>query len=337
MKVDIVSSFTEEEKELTTITISNKGKSVTLLNFGARITSWVVPDKDGTFEDIVLGHEAPHDYLTNPYYFGAAIGRVAGRIRDGKAQLEKQTLDLTKNDDGNHLHGGNYGFDRLFYTYDIIQNDNAVTIHFSSRLEHMSDGYPGNLDIKISYTYTIDDLLIIDYTLSTDQDTLVNPTNHMYINLNGNLKCDILNHRMNLGGKKFGTVDESVMPTSKNGIIESSNEILPLADIIKSDNPQFKQFNGLDHPFIIEDERLIVQTQNGRTLSVETEDPVVVIFTCNDFDFKDSSEKHFYQHCGLTLEAQLPPDDINSNPASKTILKAGKTFKKRTAYQFNIQ
>ncbi|MCG1008461.1 galactose mutarotase [Salinicoccus sp. ID82-1] len=323
--------------DFTKISITNGDTRISFLNYGARVCEWIVPDKNGVYEDILLGHEDPADYLVHPYYFGASIGRTAGRIRNGEAVIGDTPVKLTINDGPHHLHGGSHGFDTLYFDHEIEAHENEITIIFTSTLKDMADGYPGNLDIDIRYTYSKDDRLTIDYRITTDKETLINPTNHMYFNLNGNLKDDIKNHTVNLGNAEYGKVDGLVLPLGESGIIESNEKNITFRELIESEDPQFSQFNGLDHPFNMPDGPLVLRAPNGRSVTLESDDPVVVVFTSNDFSFCDVSGKHFYPYCGLTLEAQMPPDDINTDRKSETILPAGGTFTKRTVYQFNIQ
>ncbi|MFC3419984.1 aldose epimerase family protein [Salinicoccus hispanicus] len=337
MKVNVKNHEDNGASNFIGISIINGDRKISFLNYGARVCEWIVPDKDGKHEDILLGHEDPTDYLVHPYYFGAAIGRTAGRIRNGEAVIGSTPLKLTQNDGPHHLHGGSHGFDTLYFDHEIEEQEDRVSIIFNSTLDDMTDGYPGNLDIEIRYTYTEDDRLTIDYRITTDQETLVNPTNHMYFNLNGDLKDDILNHTVNFGNAEYGKVDEMVLPLGENGIIKSNEKTIAFRELVESPDPQFSQFNGLDHPFMMTEESVVLSTPNGRSIILESEDPVVVVFTSNDFNFSDATGRRFYPYCGLTLEAQMPPDDINMNPSSKTILPAGGTFAKRTVYQFNIQ
>ena len=176
--------------------INDRGTEITCINYGCIITKIIVPDKQGNFENVVIGYDTFEEYLNDTAFLGAVVGRVGGRIKGAQFELDGQTYTLAKNDQNSHLHGGIKGFHRVVWDSEIVENEDALGVRFTYLSSDGEEGYPGNVLIKVSYMLNNKNELIITYDAETDQKTLLTVTNHTYFNLSGNLKRDILHHTL---------------------------------------------------------------------------------------------------------------------------------------------
>jgi aldose 1-epimerase len=330
---------------ITSYTMRNEhGLEVTAINYGCTITKILVPDRNGVFENVVLGFDTLEEYQQFSPYFGAVCGRHAGRIANAEFTLDGTTYVLAKNDGGNHLHGGEYGFDKVVWDATLVEEEDAVRLEFSYVSKDGEEGYPGNLQIKVTYTLTNENELVIAYEGVSDQRTVVNVTNHSYFNLSGNLKRDILQHRLTLKSDRFLELNEELIPTG---------EILPsegtefdfrsgrkIVDGTETSNPQnILVGNGYDHPFLLAEngnqEIQLFDEESGRGLNIETDQPGVVLYTGNmlgnDFSIRGVQAR---KYLGLCLETQGPPDSLNHPHFPSAVLEKGEKYKSVTKYKF---
>jgi len=328
--------------------LKNKnGMEVCMTNFGSRIVSIWVPDKNGKFGDVVLGFDSIGGYLNNKSDFGAFIGRYGNRIAKGKFTLDGKEYQLSTNNFGHSLHGGVKGFQ--YHMFDIKQlSDTALEVSYVSADGEM--GFPGTLTSKAVYTLTSDNAIDISYTATTDKPTIVNLTNHSYFNLTGDPKKDILGHVMCIDADGFTPVDTTFMTTG---------EITPVCctpmdfrkptkigeRINNFDFVQLKNGNGYDHNWVLNTKGnvsvpacFVVEPESGRTLTVYTSEPGVQVYTGNFLDGKVTGKKGivYNQRVGLCLETQHYPDSPNKPQWPTVVVRPGQTYTSHCIYKFGI-
>ncbi|RYZ47483.1 MAG: galactose mutarotase, partial [Chitinophagaceae bacterium] len=247
-------SFTEkpygniEGKQITEYTITNpSGMKVSIINYGGTVTELVVPDKGGKMGDVVLGYDSLSGFLQsgNPY-FNAVIGRYGNRIAAGKFPLDGQTYTLAGNNDGNSLHGGNKGFDKVVWTAKKL-SDSSLQLNYLSK--DGEEGYPGNLQVQVVYTLTPDNGLKIEYTATTDKATPVNLTNHCYFNLSAGADSTILNHQLQIDADKYTPVNDQLIPTGKIEDVKGGPMDFTSAKPVGKDIEQVQ--GGYDHNLVL--------------------------------------------------------------------------------------
>ncbi|MGV3274473.1 aldose epimerase family protein [Staphylococcus sp. 11261D007BR] len=317
------------------IKIENTSSKIVFTNYGARIVSWKLGDNN-----IVLGNEVEADefYPNNPFYFGATVVRFGGRIQNGQFQLNDKTIQLETNDAPHHLHGGVNGLSYRLFDYDIEEHDQEVKVIFQTTLKEADDHFPGNMEVKVVFTYDETSTWAIEYFAKSDKDTLFNPMNHVYFNLNNDNKV-IDNHVLSSDKLQLFPLGDDQLPVLKPiDLIQTfgQKEIMlkdlfnvkegPLADQIHSTQ-------GLDHPFEVQDGAFTLSNE-ALTLHVQTDTPQVVIFTLNDTSDWDSPMNIYKAHSGITLETQSMPNDIHLfGDQAYSILKADKPFYSKTTYR----
>ncbi|MGV2939680.1 aldose epimerase family protein [Mesobacillus sp. LC4] len=319
------------------------GMEVTAINYGCTITKINVPDRDGEFENIVLGHDTLDEYLNDPYFLGAVVGRVAGRLKGGSFELDGKHFTLAQNDNSNHLHGGLKGFDKV--VWDAMVIDDGVLFSYLSK--DGEEGYPGNLYIEVTYRLNNENELSIQYRAQTDQKTLLTVTNHSYFNLSGNLKRDVLNHSLQLKSSRFLELDEEFLPTgsildvkhtpfdfTKGGMVKTGAESNHHQNVLVG--------HGYDHPFLLDeshdDEIVLKDSESGRILTVETDEPAVVVYSGNSLkeegNFRGVSSR---KYLGICLETQNYPDSIHHPHFPSIVLDKGEMYASITKYKFGLE
>ncbi|MEW9501714.1 aldose epimerase family protein [Jeotgalibacillus marinus] len=337
-----------DDQPVTLYTIKNdNGLQVECINYGGIITKILTTDRDGNLENIVLGYDTIQEYEKNSPYFGAVVGRVAGRIKEGKFSLEGNTYQVTQNENQHHLHGGYKGFSQVLWDTNVIEKENEVTIEFSYFSPDGEDGYPGNLQMNVKYTVNHDNELIISYYGFCDQTSLLNVTNHTYFNLSGNLKRDVLDHELTINSDKFIELNEELLPTGK--IADARNTVFDfrkgrkIREGVHSTHPQnILVKKGYDHPFLLnanhQNEIILADQDSGRTLIVETDEPSVVLYTGNKLEGELSIRgTKARNYLGLCLETQAPPDSIHQPHFQSAIIKKGKSYETKTKYLFTVE
>ncbi|WP_456274662.1 aldose epimerase family protein [Bacillus sp. AK031] len=322
---------------------NEQGIEVEVMNYGCIITKIMAPDKNGIYENIVLGHDSLEEYIQDPYYLGAVCGRVAGRIGDGSFELDGKTYTLTKNDRNNHLHGGRRGFNKIVWDAEII----GEGVRFTYISPDGEEGYPGN--VKISITYTLDNVnqLTIHYEADTDRKTLLTLTNHSYFNLSGNLKHNVLQHTLKIKSDRYSELNQEFIPTGELRRVKGTPFDFTTEKSLEigagSVHPQNVLVgNGYDHPFLLsdnhEEEIVLKDAASGRALTVETDEPGVVVYSGNSLGAEDEfrgrpSEKYL----GICLETQRLPDAIHHPHFPSIVLDAGESYSSRTIYRFGAE
>lgn len=315
--------------------LENAWLRVTILPFGATITS--IFDKS-LLREMVLGFEDDLPYVTSDKYFGCTIGRVANRISNGRFSLNSNEYVLSVNNGPNHLHGGFAGFDKREFECHFV-GDALECNYFSGAME---EGYPGNLEVKITYILVKNQIHIKTYAKS-DADTLVNLTNHTYFNLN-QFKSSIAEHRLKIHADRVYPVDANGCTYDQPFNVENtpfdfSDEKI-IAGCLSSNNPQIITAKGLDHHFEISGKGLRVAAQlsfKDVSLTVYTDKPGIHVYTGNFLDGTDIGyDKTAYdQHAGVCFEAQYVPDSINFDTTIAPIVRAGHIQKHLTIFEFN--
>jgi len=327
------------------------GMEARITNYGGIVVSLTAPDRRGKFADVVLGYNDLDSYMKPPFpYFGAIIGRYGNRIAKGRFTLNGVEYKLAVNNGENHLHGGIKGFDKVVWTASRRETAAGPALVLDYESKDGEEGYPGNLDARVVYTLTNNNELKIEYTESTDKDTVVNLTHHSYFNLRGEGNGDILEHRLTLKANRFIPTDAGSIPTG---------EIRPVANTafdfhfgatigarINNDDEQLKFGNGYDHTYVINGRpgRLrqaasVYERTTGRVMDVWTTEPGVQLYTGNFLDgsITGKSGKPYPRRSGFCLETQHYPDSPNRPNFPTTTLRKGATYHSVTIYRFSAK
>ena len=342
--------------EITQYTLSNShGMKVKLINYGAVITAVEAPDRDGKVENVTLYRDSLADYMevkngksTTPY-FGATIGRYGNRIAKGRFTLDGKEYKLaTNNMDVNHLHGGVKGFDKVVWKAKEVNSPGEVGIAFSRTSPDGEEGYPGNLNVTVTYSLSDNNELKMDYEATTDKDTVLNLTNHTYWNLSGAGNGDILNEVMMINADRILPVDNTLIPTGKLEPVKGTVYDFTKPKPIGRDMPPFvleKNEGGYDHCYVLNrtGEGLSLAARafdpaSGRVMEVTTTQPAVQFYVGNYLDGSISGGgKPYKKHYAFCLETQHYPDSPNHPEFPTTVLKPGETYKQTTVYKFSAQ
>lgn len=336
--------------EIEIFTLKNsRGMVVEISNFGGIILSIMVPDNKGKFEDVLLAYGKMESYMKRGPYFGAIIGRVANRIENGRFELNGVEYKLAQNDGQNHLHGGITGFDKVTWKENIISEE-SQSLALTYRSKDGEEGYPGNLDIKVTYTLTEDNALEIHYFAASDKDTIINLTNHAYFNLSGHGSGDVLKHSVMINADKFTPNNEWSIPTGEIRAVKGTpmdfTKLTKLEDVIESEDEQLKFGSGYDHNWVLniggkEPEKAaeVYDENSGRILEVYTTKPGIQLYTGNYLDGTDIGKNNvpYEKRSGLCLETQYFPNSINQKNFPSPILKAGDSYNHITIYKFSTK
>ncbi len=331
-------------KDVFLYTLENKnGLIAKITNYGAIATSLIVPDKNGKFDDIVLGFDSLQDYLDGHPYFGAIVGRYGNRIAKGRFTLDGVEYTLATNNEKNHLHGGIKGFDKAVWDAEEFESDDGVGLKLSYLSPDGEEGYPGNLSVKVTYTLTNNNELKIDYEAETDKATPVNITHHGYFNLAGAGKKDILSHKLKIDADKYTVVDETLIPTGELRIVENTPMDFTTHHFIGKRIEQVP--GGYDHNFVLNNNGKMVKVievyepESGRIMEVLTTEPGVQFYSGNFLDGTNIGKggKVYYKHYGFCLETQHFPDSPNQPDFPSTILRPGEKYDYTTIYRFLIK
>jgi len=341
---------TEGGRPVTLYTLTNAhGVEVRTMNYGGIIVSIRVPDRKGEFADIVLGHEKLEGYIPNPPYIGAIVGRYANRIANGTFTLDGKTYTLPKNDGPNTLHGGT---DKTFnkVVWDGAPLKDKTGVSFSYLSHDGDDGFPGNVKVKVTYTLTNDNELVIDYEATADKATPINLSQHSYFNLAGEGTGDILNHEVMLNADRFTPVDKNLIPTGElrpvKGTPMDFTTSTRVGSRIDDNYEQLVLGHGYDHNWVINRKgpgltlaARVYEPTSGRVLEVSTTQPGVQFYTGNFLDGTVIGKHgHVYKRrYGLCLETQHFPDSPNHSDFPSTILKPGQTFHEKTVFKFSAK
>ena len=344
------SDFQKNINELKTdlFVLRNKNGVISeLTNYGARVISLWVPDKNGSFDDIVLGCNTLDDYINiKERYFGATIGRYANRINKGKFKINNTEFLLKKNNGPNHLHGGNIGYN------DVVWQGNQLdkqTIEFKYLSKNMEEGYPGNLSVKVIYHLSDHNELKIEYFANTDESTYVNLTHHSFFNLLGAGNGDINDHLLYINAKSFTPIDSKLIPTGKIELVEGTpfdfNTSTKIGKRLNDNNEQLKFGNGYDHNFVLNNSNSkdilaarVFEKKSGRILEVYTNEPGMQLYGGNFLDGKTigKQNKAYDYRSAFCLETQHFPDSPNNPNFPNTLLKPKDNYYSICIYKFLV-
>lgn len=339
-----------EPVELYTLTNAN-GMEVKIMTYGGIIQSIRVPDREGNVANVTLGFNTLDEYLAGHPYFGNITGRYANRIAKGAFTIGEETYQLAINNDPNSLHGGEKGFDKFVWAAEEVQSEDGVGVKLSRTSPDMEEGYPGNLEVEVTYTLTNNDEIRIDYAATTDKPTVVNLTNHAYFNLAGDGAGSIDGHELQLMASNYTPVDETLIPTGEIAPVAGTpldfTTPHPIGERIRDDFEQLVIGRGYDHNFVLDrpspdDASLIlaarvVEPTTGRTLEISTTEPGIQFYSGNFLDGTviGAAGKMYRQGDGFALETQHFPDSPNQETFPSTLLEPGETFESTTIYAFS--
>ncbi len=334
-------------KDIVLINISNDNNhTVSITNYGGIVHSWHCPDDQGNISDILLGCENILDYQNSHPYFGAIVGRYANRIAFGKFIINGVEYVLATNNPPHHLHGGNVGFDKKIWDYQMVENIDAITVVLKYTSSHMEEGYPGSLSIKVVYTFDNQGRLTIEYEATTDRATHINLTNHCYFNLNSDNNSTILDHHLQINASTITETDETLIPTGNiKEIISSNLDFTKMTEIglrIKNDDPELNKANGYDHNYIITDSNIdslaatVHHPKSSRRLQVYTTEPGIQLYTGNWLEDVDGKHGKYKNYSGLCLETQHYPDSPNHPSFPSTLLLPDETYHSKTIYKIDL-
>ncbi len=331
-------------REVFIFTLKNSaGSVVTVTNYGATVMEILVPDRHGRFEDVNLGFDTVEEYINNKDnpFFGCTVGRYANRIAGGRFTLNGTKYELACNENPySHLHGGITGFNKKVWDAEI-KGDKLLMTYVSADGE---EGYPGELTVTVTFSWSDDNGLVIDYSAVTDKDTIINLTNHSYFNLGG-AAADVHGYELTLNSSYITPVDEHLIPTGEimpvKGTPFDFTSARSVGESIGSDHPQMVLGGGYDHNFIIAGEGMrlcasVYDPQSGRVLEVFSDQPAAQIYTSNMMgDIK--GKKDYHRRWGICVETQNYPDAINHENFPSCVLKAGEKYRTSTKFRFSAR
>jgi aldose 1-epimerase len=317
--------------------VNNNGASIAVTNYGATVTSIKVPDRKGHLTEITLGFDNIDSYIGSHPYFGSTIGRYANRIANGKFTLNGKQYILDCNDGKNHLHGGYSGFDKAIWESEI--NKEQLAMHYSSI--DGDQGYPGNLDVYVTFKFNNNNEFDICYRATSETDTIINLTNHTYFNLSG-CSQNILGHELKIYANLYTPVLEGGIPTGEIADVSGTPmDFLKMTRIgqrINDDFEQLKLTGGYDHNYIPDKTGLCAEAiapESGITLQVFTNKPGLQFYSGNYLEgIAGRDDVKYTKNFGFCLETQFFPDSPNKDNFPDCVLKKGEVYCYKTTYRF---
>jgi aldose 1-epimerase len=351
---------TKDGTPVEAFTLKNKqGVKLRAITYGATVVSLETPDNTGKFADIVLGYKTVGQYEKASPYFGAIVGRFGNRIAAGKFTLDgkEYTLALNNGADGlkSSLHGGNRGFDKVVWKAEGLVHNGEQGVRFSYMSRDGEEGYPGNLNAKVTYWLNDKSEWRVDYELTTDKATPVNLTQHSYFNLKGEGRGDILGHELSISAAKFTPVNQAMIPTGELRPVAGTpldfNYPTPIGARIGADDEQLKLGGGYDHNFVLKRPFLarlfgkhlfpaatVHEPASGRVLTILTSEPGIQFYSGNFLDgtLSGKAGASYPKRSGFCLETQHYPDSPNQPSFPSCILRPGKVLKSTTVFKFGV-
>ena len=336
-------------REVTAFVLKNTSRmSVQILDLGGVITNLWVPDSSGIIADVTTGFEYPLPYAEGAGYMGAIVGRYANRISEGTFSVDGVSYSLAKNNGNNAIHGGLAGFDKKIWDAEYSVGQYDAELIFSTFSPDGEEGYPGRVEVSVTYTLNDQNQLIIDYSATSDKATIINLTNHAYFNLDGHDAGSILEHEVMLNADRFTPIDESSIPTGVISNVAGTpfdfRQSKAIGLDIESEHPQIIFGSGFDHNFVINHSELgvvslaaeVYSRNSGRVMKVYTDQPGVQFYTGNflsgEIIVKDGAV--YERRAAFCLETQHFPDSPNKPMFPSTILRPGDRFASRTIFEF---
>ncbi|WP_269449173.1 aldose epimerase family protein [Massilia endophytica] len=340
---------TREGEPLSLYTLRNRnGMTVKITNYGGIITELHVPDKHGCLADVTCGYANAESYFDDATYFGALIGRYGNRIGRGRFQLDGEWVQLALNDGENHLHGGPRGFHRVAWHAVPAVSDLSIGLKLTHRSPDGDQGYPGNLDVTVSYELNDANELLVKYHAVTDKATPVNLTQHAYFNLAG--EGTILGHELTINAERYTPINERAIPLGPLADVAGTpfdfRSPHTIGERIDEEDEQLANGLGYDHNFVLTKAEphtmslacIVREPVSGRVLELYTQEPGVQFYSGNFLDGSLVGKGRQYIHrSGLCLEPQHFPDSPNQPDYPNTILRPGEVYQTRSLYRFAIQ
>ena len=343
---DFQTEVNGKQTQLYTLANAN-GMEVCITNFGGRIVSVMVPDKTGEMKDVVLGFDSIGDYINTPSDFGAAIGRYANRINQGKFVLDGDTVKLPQNNYGHCLHGGPTGWQYQVYTG---QQLNDSTLQLTMQSPDGDNNFPGNVTAHVTYTLKGNNSIDIQYDATTDKKTVINMTNHSYFNLSGNPQNTITDNILYVNADSITPVDSTFMTTGEMLALTDNcmdfKNAKPIADALDMNNEQVKFGMGIDHNYVLNTKGNIEEVaakvtcpSTGITLEIYTNEPGIQVYTGNFLDGTVTGKKGivYNQRAAICLESQHYPDSPNKPQWPSVILEPGQTYHSHCIFKFGVE
>ncbi|WUR11378.1 aldose epimerase family protein [[Empedobacter] haloabium] len=334
---------------LSLYTLRNRsGMIVKITNLGGIITELHVPDRQGNLADVTFGFDTPEPYFGDSPYFGALIGRYGNRIAGGRFQLDGRTVQLDVNNGPNHLHGGSKGFDKVVWHAVPMVADLSIGLKLTYTSPDGEQGYPGNLEVTVTYELNDANELLVKYHATTDQATPVNLTQHAYFNLAG--KGTVLDHELQINADRYTPIDENSIPLGPLAPVEYTpfdfRKPRRIGQAIEADDAQLKNGLGYDHNFVLNKGEsnvlglaaVLRDPGSGRVLELYTQEPGLQFYSGNFLDGSLAGKGWTYEHrSAICLEPQHFPDSPNRPEFPSTILRPGETYSTRSLYRFTTQ
>jgi aldose 1-epimerase len=343
---EILGNYNGSEVYLFTLT-NKTGNVLKVTNYGARIVTIEVPDKNGVKANVTIGSEKLESILKGDLYGGSIVGRYANRIANAKFTLDSVEYNLPVNNKPNTLHGGHNGWFSKVWNAQIPENSRYPAVRFSYISPDMEEGFPGTLTIEVTYTWTDKNEIIIDYAATTDKKTVINVTNHAYFNLHGAGNGYIFDHILTLYASAFTPFDKYQIPTGEIRPVQGTPFDFTVPQAIgKKIGETYENavMNGYDHNYVLDNKRkvdaLVYDPVSGRILEVITDQPGMQFFSGSGMMWKktvESGNKAVNTRSGFALETQHFPDSPNHPDFPSTILSPGEKFKSRTIYRFSVR
>ncbi|MDB5276111.1 MAG: galactose mutarotase [Ferruginibacter sp.] len=333
-------------EEVLSFVVSNDSVEVTFTNYGCTIMSVLAPDKNGHKKNIVSGFARPADYLNSHPYFGCVVGRFANRIAFGKFTLNNLEYQLPVNNGPNHLHGGIAGFDKkVWRVKNVISDEDAAGVAFSYTSADMEEGYPGKLEVTITYSLNANNELILQYEATCDQPTIINLTNHSYFNLSGFSDATVDEHLLKINAKNYTKKNEHNVPSGEIAPVENTPLDFREYKRIGQNINELITDKGYDHNFVLQNSTgaisLVAELQepvSGRLLQVLTNQPGIQVYTANWWDGSITGVQGvpYLQHGAIALETQNFPDAPNHSNFPSAALSPGEVYNTTTTYRFTV-
>lgn len=341
------------KQQVSLYTLKNRnGLAAQFTNYGARLVDLWVPDKNGKFQDVVWGYQSIKDYLNATDFFaGPIVGRYGNRIGKGLFSLDGKSYQLTLNNNGNQLHGGANGFYTKVWNANQLKNKNGEDV---LEMRYLSpdgeEGYPGNLSIKVIYTLTNDNKLVINYEAVCDSGTVLNPTSHAYFNLHGTTEQSTNSHILTIYADRYTPTDSLLIPTGEIVTLDNTpldfRKPTAIGDRIDNDFQALKYGKGYDHNFVLNKQSgelklaaEVYEPATGINMKVITDQPGLQFYSGNFMDGVDvgkRGERHNYRS-GIALEAQNFPDAPNHQNFPSSVLRQGEKYSQTTIYEFSVK
>ena len=335
-------------KEVYLLTLTNKaGNVIRLTNFGAKINWIEVPDKNGKKDNITFGYDTFDETLKGDMSFGSVVGRFANRIAHGKFTLDGVVYNTPLNNGPNTLHGGPLGWHSVVWNTEVLKDSKFPAVKFTYVSPDMEEGFPGTVNAAITYTWTDNNEIVMEYVCTTDKKTVVNVTNHAYFNLHGAGNGDILDHILTLKSTAFTPVDSVMIPTGEIRPVVGTpfdfNTPHKIGERIGDNYDQLILGKGYDHNYILDNKEevdvTVYEPVSGRMLEVITDQPGMQLYTGNFLDGTKIGHggKAFNYRSGMCLESGHYPDSPNHPEFPSTVLNPGETLKSTTIYRFSVK